>query len=134
MSWKKISDIRIICKRCNNEMVFETSRNDDGMIWGCRDCKEQIYLRSDTTEDGHNKVGGMQPPTKKDKKVGVGHFGIMGGIVKKSSSNMFLFKVMCDDLGYLRRFKEMTNWFFVDDGFMTTCQLGFYDKKLDKEE
>ena len=46
MIWKtNIDSIRIICKKCNGEMVLESNWNNWSGIYVCTRCEEQINLR-----------------------------------------------------------------------------------------
>ena len=118
MSWKKISDVRIVCKRCNNEMVFETSRNMNSMVFGCNNCKEQVLLKTDSV------VGDEK--SQKDGKHS--NFCIIGGLVK-SSNRLYCFKICFPCVEDAQKYKEMCHIIIDSDGFLVTTQLGYYDKK-----
>jgi len=46
MTWKtSINDIKIICKRCDQDMVIESSYNDTNGILVCPICSEHINLK-----------------------------------------------------------------------------------------
>jgi len=45
MGWKKnVDDIKIICKKCNNEMVLESSLNLVNGIYICGKCNEHLNI------------------------------------------------------------------------------------------
>ena len=46
MTWKQsITDIKVVCKRCDQEMIIESSYNDTNGILVCPKCGEHINLR-----------------------------------------------------------------------------------------
>jgi len=69
MTWKKISDIKVVCKRCNLGMVFESSLNDTNIILVCNKCKDHVNI--EMKGDGTHGVG--MPPPSKDKKRNDGY-------------------------------------------------------------
>ena len=119
-----MSDVRIMCKTCNTDMTLESTLNDTNGILVCRKCKEHVNL-SCSGSDGDRGVG-MPPPSTKPKSK---RFAILGGIVRNNDKDFYLFKIMVNDLDTIKRYKEMINWFLADEGFMTTTQIGYYDKK-----
>ena len=42
--YRSIDDIRIVCKRCNREMVLDSSRNDKMGLFSCPWCESYINM------------------------------------------------------------------------------------------
>jgi len=55
MNWKKLDEIKIICKRCNKEMILESTLNDTNGIYICNKCLEHVNLGSFPKETGGSR-------------------------------------------------------------------------------
>ena len=120
MTWKKISDIKVVCKRCNLGMVFESSLNDTNIILVCNKCKDHVNI--EMKGDGTHGVG-MPPPSKDKKRCD------LGGIIKRGVGKHIGYTVLFDTIEEAREYKNMDRIILKNDGYDVKVHRGYLDEK-----